>query len=105
MSQKRRTLWGTPGVRISAGRQHIASCYRVNAKSSTFLKIFLSARHELERAANSIDHPMLSTRIEFAFPDSQDSPDRLPKRAHYKPISGNILVQFRSQKLNRPGPS
>jgi hypothetical protein len=30
MSPKRRTLWGTPGVRISAGRQHIA--YRLSVK-------------------------------------------------------------------------
>jgi hypothetical protein len=32
---------GNPGVRISAGHQHIASRHRVNAKSSTFSKILL----------------------------------------------------------------
>jgi len=62
MSPKRRTLWGTPTVRVSAGQQHIGSgiavkqdfthfckifsiqpalsaSRRVNAKSSTFLRI------------------------------------------------------------------
>jgi hypothetical protein len=39
MSPKRRTS-RSRGIRISAGQQHIAARQAVNAKSSTFLKIF-----------------------------------------------------------------
>jgi hypothetical protein len=38
MSPKRRTLWGTPGVRISAGHQHMASRYIVKQDFAQFLQ-------------------------------------------------------------------
>ena len=40
MSPKRRTLWGTPGVRVSAGQQDIGLMQPVNTKICTIRLIF-----------------------------------------------------------------
>jgi hypothetical protein len=65
MSPKRRTLWGTPGVRVSAGQQHIASRPIVKQDFAHFHEIFRSlsavgsakAESEITRTAVAFDSP------------------------------------------------
>ena len=97
MSQKRRTLWGTPGVRISAGQQHSGVFEVVKENFHQIMRNFLPiirGAHATSRAGEG-DSPsdFVQQKIVSARPPKPAREVRAGRALRALPLDKNVSQQ------------